>query len=131
MRRIDSNLPNIRPLKARRRELRNQPTVAEAVLWKHLRKQALGKKFRRQYSIGRYVVDFYCVQSRLAIELDGAPHYSLLRQEYEAQRTALLESHGVRILRFENRIVFENLEAVLETIREGLARTDSEAISPP
>jgi len=89
------------------------------------------QKFRRQYSIGRYVVDFYCVQSRLAIELDGAPHYSLLRQEYEAQRTAFLESHGVRILRFENRIVFENLEAVLETIREGLARTDSEAISPP
>jgi very-short-patch-repair endonuclease len=59
MRKLDTNLTNIPPLKKRRRELRNNPTPAEAVLWKYLcKKQILGKKFRRQYSVGKYVVDF-------------------------------------------------------------------------
>jgi very-short-patch-repair endonuclease len=110
---------NIPPLKTRRRELRNDPTAAEYVLWQHLKgRQLLGKKFRRQYSISRYIVDFFCVECDLAIELDGAPHYQELKLEYEAQRTEFLEGLGVQILRFENRIVHENLDAVLETIRE-------------
>jgi very-short-patch-repair endonuclease len=132
MQKIDSNLPNIPPLKGRRKELRKNPTAAECVLWKHLqRKQLLGRKFRRQYSVGRYVVDFFCVECKVAIELDGAPHYSILHEDYEAERTAFLESQGIEILRFENRMVFENLEVVLEMIREAVRRRCTETISPP
>ena len=118
MPKLPSNLPNIPPLKTRRRELRNAPTPAEVVLWKYLqRRQLLGKKFRRQYSIGRYVVDFFCPECNLAIELDGQPHYQILREDYETERTGFLEGLGVHLVRFENRLVFENLEGVLEEIR--------------
>src|SRR4249919_1500154 len=118
MPKLPSNLPNIPPLKARRRELRNAPTPAEVALWKSLqRRQFLGKKFRRQHSIGRYVVDFFCPECNLAIELDGKPHYQILREDYETERTEFLEGLGVHLARFENRLVFENLEGVLEEIR--------------
>jgi len=123
MRKRDANLINIPPLKARRRELRNNPTATEAVLWRRLqRRQILGKKFHRQYSIGRYIVDFFCVDCDIAVELDGAPHFRLLREEYEAERTAFLQEQGIEVLRFENRIVYENMEAVLETIQEAIRR---------
>jgi very-short-patch-repair endonuclease len=118
MRKLPSNLSDIHPLKARRRELRNTPTPAEIVLWRNLqRRQLLGKKFRRQFSIGKYVVDFFCSECNLAVELDGASHYSILREDYEAERTEYLEGLGVRIVRFENRLVSENIEGVLEAIR--------------
>jgi len=117
----DLNLINTPPLKARRKELRNNPTAAETVLWKYLqRRQILGKKFRRQYSIGRYIVDFFCFECDIAIELDGAPHFRELREDYEAQRTAFLQGQGIQLIRFENRIIYENIEAVLETIREAI-----------
>src|SRR5690348_415260 len=75
-----------------RKNLRNNSTPAERTLWKHLqRSQLLGKKFRRQASIGRYIVDFYCPECRLIIELDGAAHFSVLKEEYEAERTQYLE----------------------------------------
>jgi very-short-patch-repair endonuclease len=118
MEKINPNLKNIPPLKTRRRELRANSTAAEHVLWQNLRgRRLLGTKFRRQYSIGRYVVDFFCSTCNLAIELDGQPHFDVLRAEYDQERTRFLEKHGVRMLRFENRSVFENLEGVLETIR--------------
>ena len=117
----DLNLINIPPLKSRRRDLRNNPTPEEAALWKHLqRRQVLGKKFRRQYSIGRYIVDFFGVECDIAVELDGAPHFRELGEEYDAERTLFLQGLGIEILRFENRVVRENIEAVLETIREAV-----------
>jgi very-short-patch-repair endonuclease len=117
----DTNLINTPPLKTRRRELRNNPTPAETILWKHLqRRQILGKKFRRQYSIGRYIVDFFCVECDIAVELDGAPHFGELGAERDGERTAFLQGQGIRIIRFENRIVHQNIEAVLETIREAV-----------
>jgi very-short-patch-repair endonuclease len=117
----DRNLLNTPPLKSRRRELRNNPTPAETSLWLHLqRRQVLGKRFRRQYSIGRYIVDFFCVECDIAIELDGAAHFGELGAEYDAERTAFLERQGIQIIRFENRIVHQNIEAVLETIREAI-----------
>ena len=119
----DLNFINIPPLKARRRELRNNSTAAEAILWKYLRRrQLLGKRFRRQYSIGRYIVDFFCVECDLAVELDGAPHFQELRTEYEPERTAFLQALGIELIRFENRIVYQNIEAVLETIREAIRK---------
>jgi very-short-patch-repair endonuclease len=120
----DDNIP---PLRNRRKELRNNGTAAEAVLWKHLqRRQLLGKKFRRQHSINRYIVDFFCVECAIAIELDGAPHFSELGEEYEAERTRFLEAEGIVILRFENRILYQNIEAVLETIREAVRKREAD-----
>jgi very-short-patch-repair endonuclease len=109
---------------AHRRELRKSLTPAEATLWKCLQGSKLqGKKFRRQFSIDRYIVDFYCPECRLAIELDGAGHFSATVDPYEDKRTKYLESCGIRILRFENKVVFENLEAVLEAIKASLTET--------
>jgi very-short-patch-repair endonuclease len=109
--------------KDRRKELRNEGTAAEAVLWTYLQKrQLLGKKFRRQYSIGPYVVDFYCPECSLIVELDGARHFSILREDYEAERSRYLQKQNLQILRFENRILRENAESVLETIREAIRK---------
>ena len=104
-----------------RTELRKSLTPAEAVLWKYLQKsQLLGKKFRRQFSIDRYIVDFFCPECRLAIELDGQGHFEIGADAYEAERTKYLENCGIRILRFENIVVFENLDAVLEAIKAAI-----------
>jgi very-short-patch-repair endonuclease len=109
--------------KDRRKELRNEGTAAEAILWTYLQKrQLLGKKFRRQYSIGPYVVDFYSPECSLIVELDGARHFSILREDYELERTRYLQKQNLQILRFENRVLRENAESVLETIREAIRK---------
>ena len=116
-----SGIYNTRSNKNFRKQLRNSLTAAEAVLWQNLRgRQLLGKKFRRQVSIGRYIVDFYCPEAGLVIELDGERHFSITIDEYEAQRTKYLEEDGLRIIRFENRELYDDLEGVLETIKEAL-----------
>ena len=118
---MQASLNNSLRLRAYRRELRNHPTAAEALLWKNLqRRQILGKEFRRQFSIGRYIVDLFCAECKLAVELDGAVHCDVMRAEYDAERTAFLEGEGVQVIRFENKWVFENLDGVLETIREAI-----------
>jgi very-short-patch-repair endonuclease len=105
--------------KTRRQELRNNPTAAETELWRHLKgRQLLGRKFRRQCGIGHYVVDFYCPECRLIIELDGAPHFAIGVDDYEEDRFMYFQRLGLREVRFENKTVFRNLEAVLETIRQ-------------
>ena len=107
--------------KSQRHELRNSATVAEAMLWKHLQgRKNYSRKFRRQHSIGPYIVDFYCPDCRLVVELDGQPHYEVSAGIYEAERTKYLERLGLKIVRFENRLIYEALEAVLETIRQEL-----------
>jgi very-short-patch-repair endonuclease len=109
--------------KDRRKKLRNEGTAAEAILWTYLQKrQVLGKRFRRQYSIGPYVVDFYCPECSLIVELDGARHFSILREDYEEERTRYLQKKNLQILRFENRVLRENAESVLETIREAIRK---------
>jgi very-short-patch-repair endonuclease len=116
-----SGIYNTRSNKNFRKQLRNSLTAAEAVLWQNLRgRQLLGKKFRRQVSIGRYIVDFYCPEAGLVIELDGDRHFSITIDEYEAQRTKYLEEESLRIIRFENKELYQNLEGVLETIKEAL-----------
>ena len=119
-----SSMPihNIKPLKPVRKFLRNSLTSAEAVLWKNLQRSQLeGMKFRRQHSIGKFVVDFYCPECRLAIELDGEGHFNSFKAEYDSRRTAYLHKLNVQVLRFENRAVFDNLQGVLEIIRINLA----------
>ena len=107
--------------KPRRKNLRNAGTAAEAVLWKcRQRRQILGRKFRRQHGTGPYIVDFYCPDSRVIVELDGAAHYSPVENEYEQRRTAYLQSLGLTIVRFENREIADDLEAVVEMIRQAV-----------
>ena len=112
---------NVLSKKEFRRQLRNSLTAPEAVLWKFLQRRQLdGKKFRRQISIGRYIVDFYCPECRLVIELDGERHFSITIHEYEAERTKFLEGQGLKVIRFENKHLRENIDDVLQVIRENL-----------
>ncbi|MEM1054676.1 MAG: DUF559 domain-containing protein [Bacteroidota bacterium] len=105
--------------KAIRQHLRREATPAERSLWTALRGNRLGVRFRRQHGVGPYVLDFYCPSARLAVELDGAAHDDPSVQDYDDVRTRWLwEEHRIRVLRFENRTVFEQPEAVVGVIRE-------------
>ena len=113
-----NNIFNKKSLKEFRKELRADLTSAEAVMWTSLQKRQLeNRKFRRQHSIGNYIVDFYCPSEKLAIELDGADHYTPEGSENDFDRDKYLKSLGITVLRFENCDVFNNMEAVLEQIK--------------
>jgi len=106
-------------LKDIRRELRKEPTEAEAFLWKILRgKNINGRKFRRQHSIENYIVDFYCAEEKLVIELDGKIH--LNQKEMDFERDKRLKELGYNVLRFENERVFRELEKVVCIIEANL-----------
>ncbi len=103
--------------KQRRQSLRSEMPKAEEILWSKLRRQQfMGYKFRRQYSIGPYIVDFYCASVRLAIEVDGDSHFQIGAQTRDQARQALIESYGIHFLRFTNGEVLDHLDAVLENI---------------
>ena len=106
-------------LKTLRKKLRNNSTSAEAVLWIQLKQKQLdGRKFRRQHSIGNYIVGFYCPEEHLAIELDGEPHFWDEGLQYDQRRTAYLNSKDIRIIRFENKWVFEDMDYVIREIKK-------------
>lgn len=108
---------NISRTKTFRKNLRNESTAAEAVLWSILKgKQVFGLKFRRQHSVETYILDFYCPSLHLAIELDGEVH--VMREDYDEKRTSILNKEGVCVLRFENRVVFENPQTIIEEIEK-------------
>ena len=87
------------------------------MLWSKLRgKNVKGYKFRRQYSIGAYIVDFYCAEMKLAVELDGESHFIEGSEERDRKRQAFIESAGICFLRFTNTDVYERLDGVVETI---------------
>jgi very-short-patch-repair endonuclease len=105
------------PLQDRARALRNNTTEVERRLWHHLRNRQLeGVKFRRQQPIEGYIVDFVSFEQRIVIELDGGQHADA--QTDDRQRDACLTMNGFTVLRFWNNEVFENLEGVLEVIRQ-------------
>lgn len=107
-------------LKNKSRELRSQPTPAEKTFWNCLRKMPFYESvtFNRQKSIGNYIVDFYCHQFRLVIEIDGDSHGQPLTQTKDIERTDFLELQGLAILRFTNAEVENNIEAVMVKIEE-------------
>src|SRR5688500_8318549 len=110
-------LHNRHRMLSRRRELRHNLTPAEATLWKALKNSKLsGRKFRRQYSVDRYVLDFFCVEEWLAVELDGEVHRNEVAEIYDGERDTYLEKAGITVLRFENFLVFEEMEYVLHRI---------------
>jgi very-short-patch-repair endonuclease len=111
-------LHNRKELKETRKMLRHNLTPAEAVLWRAIQQGKLdGRKFRRQHSVGRYVLDFYCPGERLAIELDGAGHYTASGVEHDAERTDYLQGLKITVLRFENKRVLEQLDLVVLEIK--------------
>jgi very-short-patch-repair endonuclease len=104
------------PVQQRAKELRKNMTPAEGVLWERLRRRRLaGIKFRRQHPIGACIVDFYCAEARLAIEVDGGIHRQQVNAD--ASRSQKLEEHGYRVLRFTNQQIKANLENILSIIQ--------------
>ncbi len=104
-----------------RRRLRRELPPAEALVWSRLRrKQLLGARFRRQYSVGSYCIDFYCPESKLAIEVDGDSHFTEEGKLHDRRRQAFIEEFGIRFLRFTNEDVHDNLDGVLEMIANAL-----------
>jgi adenine-specific DNA methylase/very-short-patch-repair endonuclease len=113
------------------RALRKNMTSAEQLLWRCLRgKQLAGFRFRKQHPIERFVLDFYCPSARLAIELDGSQHATEEGKARDAERTAFLEQRGIRVLRFWNREVFQNLEGVLTSIWAALHEAPRPHLGP-
>ena len=108
---------------ARRRVLRRQTTDAERLLWRLLRtRQFWGLKFRRQHPVGPCIVDLYCAECRLAVELDGGQHFTVDGLMYDGRRTEYLAAHGVCVVRFTNRELFENTDGLLERLRQVVER---------
>ncbi len=114
-----NQIHNRKYLESFRKDLRNNGTTAEAFLWKQLLKSQLeGRKFRRQHSIGNYIVDFYCPKEKLIIELDGEVHNNPTAKQYDEERTKYLNSIGFTVIRFENKMVFDHLPSVLKEIKD-------------
>lgn len=110
-------------MKGRRQHLRNNATPTEQKLWQKLKgKQIAGVKFRRQYGIDNYVLDFYAPSCKLAIEIDGETHFSEEAIKYDAQREQYIKGFGIQIIRFTNVDVFRNLQGVLLMIEQAVVR---------
>ena len=108
-------------LKSTARTLRRNQTNAELLLWYRLKaRQLAGFKFKRQHPINGYIVDFYCLSKKLAIELDGSQHKDSIRSNYDMRRTLLLRRLGVRIIRFWDNEVSGNMDGVLQEILKHL-----------
>jgi very-short-patch-repair endonuclease len=105
--------------KFKRQVLRNNIPTAEKIVWQKLRgRQIEGCKFRRQFSIDVFVVDFYAPELKLAIEIDGDSHNEAGAEEYDKERQFFLGSKGAKFVRFSNREIYEGLDGVVERIRQ-------------
>ncbi len=101
--------------------MRKNLTLSEKILWNYLRgKQIKGQKFFRQYSVGSYILDFYCPKVRLAIELDGESHLSKYQRLYDFERTKYLKGNNIRVVRFWNDGVTGNIENVILKISDAI-----------
>lgn len=103
------------------KDLRRNQTLAEQLLWERLRNRMLmGKKFRRQHPISGFIVDFYCHESLLVVEVDGDIHRLNDNPEYDYERTKCLEALGLCIIRFSNQQVFQEINGVVTSISKHL-----------
>lgn len=108
---------NDQKLKSLRRDLRNNQTEAEEKVWSRIRaKQVRGLRFHRQYSVGLYILDFYCPKLRLAIEIDGGQHSDSQTTSYDEKRTSYLREHNIKVLRYWNHEVLTQIEDVVADI---------------
>ncbi len=113
------------------RKLRRSQTDAEQLLWGLLRNRSfLGKKFRRQHPVGRYILDFYCHEENLAVEIDGSQHKMKDQREYDDKRTSFLKEKGIHVIRFWSNEVLRETESVLEALYMELGNTPSPFSTP-
>ena len=118
---IKSTSRQWRNLKPLARQMRHEPTSAEALLWQELRgSQVQGAHFRRQHAIGPFVVDFVCIRHRLIVEVDGNIHNHPDNVDYDRERQAYLEAHDFRVLRFTNDEVLDATSEVVSLISKAL-----------
>jgi very-short-patch-repair endonuclease len=107
--------------RVRARELRRSSPEAEHMLWRHLRDRRLGgHKFRRQHPVGPFFADFACVDAHLIVELDGGQHFEPEAVQADARRTQVLKAHGFHVLRFDDRQMLTETDAVLSAIHTWL-----------
>lgn len=100
----------------RRKQLRVQSSRPEIILWNKLRNEKIGIKFRRQYSIQSYVIDFFCPEKRIAIEIDGNQHQTASSQKYDQYRDKYLNALDITVIRIQATEIFQNLKGVLDKI---------------
>ena len=118
-----SNRHNEKEQTTLRKNLRNNATAAESLLWLRLKgKQVEGLKFRRQYGVGPYILDFYCASAKIAIELDGSQHYEEKGKAKDEERDTYLNERGITVLRYSNRDVNQQFRTICEDIENHLIR---------
>ena len=104
-------------IKEQRRELRKSQTKEELIFWAQVKARRFhGYKFRRQYSIGNYIVDFHCPELHLVVEIDGGQHYEEERKKYDLERTSYFEDLGIRVKRYTNIEIKANITGVMEDL---------------
>ena len=113
----DGNINNQKHLIPYRKALRNNLTPAEAILRLSLKnKQLEGRRFRRQFSVGNYILDFYCPEEKIAVELDGKHHFTPEGRADDEERDLFLAAEGIKVLRFENKLIFTQIVNILDQI---------------
>ncbi|MCX6150107.1 MAG: endonuclease domain-containing protein [Ignavibacteriales bacterium] len=114
--------------KEKRRSLRNNSTYGEKLLWVYIRKrQVCDERFLREYSVDKYVIDFYCPDLHLAIEIDGPTHFENNEAiEYDRRRQSYLENYNIKFLRYTDDEVKGNLDKVLKKIEEEVIKRQKE-----
>ncbi|HET7831782.1 MAG TPA: endonuclease domain-containing protein [Gallionella sp.] len=111
-------------IRAFAREMRGRMTDAEALLWMLLRNRRIaGAKFRRQHPVGRYILDFYCIEKQLGIELDGGQHGETIGDDQ--RRDTWLQKQGIRVLRFWNNQMLTETEVVMEVIFQAVVTAET------
>jgi very-short-patch-repair endonuclease len=117
---MSQQIHNKQNLKEIRKQLRNNATKTEELLWQHLKDKKLGEKFRRQHSVANYVLDFYCPIKRLCIELDGSHHFTEEGKDLDKGRDITLAEYNINVLRFTNSEIERDIQSVLNTIKHYL-----------
>ena len=113
-------LYNNKAKKDLRKKLRNNLGLPEIILWRELKGSKLGKKFRRQNGVAIYSLDFYCPELRLGIELDGSTHDNQESYANDQKRTKFIHNQNIKIIRFQNKDILNNLNGVVEEIKKNL-----------
>lgn len=111
--------------KWQRKDLRKKSTKAEKILWEYLRNRNLaGFKFKQQYSVDAFIIDFYCPKVKLGIEVDGEVHFTEEAKNYDKNRSGFLSDFGIEIIRFRNDEIYNNLKVVLNIIEDKLKKSE-------
>jgi len=114
-----------------RKVLRNNPPQAEILIWKYLQKSQFDYKFRRQHSIGKYVVDFYCPELKLAVEIDGPVHDEPKNIIHDSEKTEYILNKNIQLIRIDNKDVYTNINKVIEFIKSKIEKIEKTQHHPP